>query len=193
MVVAHGTRPDNIPPDPDFLRSRILRARQGTISTIPLPTSPAIKVGLVWTGRPRATLERSIPLEKLLPLAEDPRVVLYSYQYGPGHADISRLHAEPLLHDMAPYIQEEGWVGTGIALMEMDVLITVCTSVAHFAGAVGVPTWLLLSADPFWIWGRDGSTTAWYPSMRLFRQVTFGDWSGVIQQARTELSKIADL
>ena len=74
----------------------------------------------------------------------------------------------------------------------MDVVITVCTSVAHFAGAIGVPTWLLLSADPFWIWGRDGSTTDWYPSMRLFRQDTLGNWSGVITQVRTELTKLAD-
>ena len=192
LAIAHGTRSDNILPDPGFLRRRVLEARRGKACDLPTPPSPAIKVGLVWTGTPRSGMERSVPLELLLPLAADPRVALYSFQFGPGHADIARLHAEPLLHDVEPYIQREGWVGTGLALMEMDVVITVCTSVAHFAGAIGVPTWLLLSADPFWIWGREGSTTAWYPSMRLFRQELSGIGAPSSLRVRTELAKLAD-
>ena len=111
LVMAHGTCPDNIPPDPGFLRRRILRAREEKTCTIPIPALPALKVGIVWTGNPRPMLERSIPLELLLPLADDPDITLYSFQYGTGHADIARLQAEPLLHDMAPYIQREGGSG----------------------------------------------------------------------------------
>jgi hypothetical protein len=190
----HGTRPDNIPADPGYLRERILEARKGTTINLPSPNLPSLKVGIVWTGNPeqRRNHDRSIPLEELLPLAEDPRIVFYGFQCGPGRADIARLRAENLICDLGGEIEKEGWVGTGVALMEMDVVITVCTSVAHFAAAIGVPTWVMLCADPYWIWGQDGQTTPWYPSARLFRQVTIGDWRHVINNLRTALNKLAD-
>lgn len=190
----HGTRPDYIPPDPGYLRQRILQAREGTKLNLPMPNLPSLKVGVVWTGNPeqRRNHDRSIPLGDLLSLAEDPRIVLYSFQCGTGRADISNLHADHLLCDLGAEIEKEGWVGTGIALMEMDVVITVCTSVAHFSAAIGVPTWVLLCADPYWIWGQDGVTTPWYPEARLFRQAAIGDWRGVITNLRTALGKLAD-
>jgi hypothetical protein len=190
----HGTRPDYIPDDPGYLRDRIQQACEGTKLNLPIPNLPSIKVGIVWTGNPeqRRNHERSIPLADLLRLAEDPRITLYSFQCGVGRADINRIHAGDLVCDLGSDIEKEGWVGTGVALMEMDVVITVCTSVAHFAAAIEVPTWVILCADPYWIWGRDGSTTPWYPNARLFRQTTIGDWRGVIQNLRTALGKLAD-
>jgi len=76
--------------------------------------------------------------------------------------------------------------------MEMDLLLTVCTSVPHLAGAIGVPTWTMLCADPYWVWTRNGDTTPWYPGMRLFRQQRLGDWTSVIDEVRIALSTLAD-
>ncbi len=190
----HGSMPNYVPDDPGLLRQRIARSREKTHCNLPKPTLPSLKVGLVWTGNPTQTRnhDRSIPLEMLLPLAEDPRIMLYSFQCSPGQSDMERLGAGDLICDLGPGLEKEGWVGTGLALLEMDLLITVCTSVPHLAGALGVPTWVMLCADPYWVWSRSGDTTPWYPSLKLFRQHRLGDWTPVINEVRTELSKLAD-
>lgn len=190
----HGTTLANVPPDPGLLLKRILHARKNSACNMPKPGLPSLKVGLCWTGNPEQVrnLDRSIPLEMLLPLTEDPRVVFYSFQCSPGCNDLQRLMAGDLLCDLSADLESNGWVGTGMALMEMDLLITVCTSVPHLAGALGVPTWTMLCADPYWVWARHGDTTPWYPGMRLFRQRTLGDWKPVIADVKAELSKLAD-
>lgn len=191
----HGTTPSTIPSDPGFLRKRILMARETTKCNLPAPKRRSLKVGLCWTGNPTQTrnLDRTIPLELLIPIAEDPRICLYSFQCSPGREDLKRLAAGDLICDLSVDIEREGWVSTGIALMEMDVLVSVCTSVPHLAGAIGVPCWTMLCADPYWIWGRESETTPWYPGMRLFRQRALGDWKPVIAEVRAELSKLADI
>ncbi|WP_068876739.1 MULTISPECIES: tetratricopeptide repeat protein [unclassified Phenylobacterium] len=73
----------------------------------------------------------------------------------------------------------------------LDHVITVDTAVAHLAGSLGAPTWLLLPTSADWRWGRTESTSAWYPSMRLFRQRVAGDWTGVVDEVRTELARTA--
>lgn len=190
----HGTTPDNIPADPGLLRKRILKGQEGTRVNLPLPGMPSLKVGLCWTGNPEQTrnIDRTVPLEMLLPLTEHPRIVFYSFQCSPGNRDLSRLCAGDLICDLSPELEKEGWVGTGMALMEMDLLLTVCTSVPHLAGALNVPTWIMLCADPYWIWGKKTTTTPWYPSVRLFRQPTLGDWTPVLADVRAELEKLAD-
>lgn len=190
----HGTTPTNIPPDPGLLKQRVTIQAANTRCNLPRPELPSIKVGLCWTGNPEQTrnLDRSIPLDLMMPLTEDPRLVFYSFQCSPGNADLKRLAAGDLICDLSKDLEAEGWVGTGMALMEMDVLVSVCTSVVHMAGAMGIPCWTLLCADPYWIWSRSGTTTPWYPKMRLFRQRTLGDWTPVIDEVRSELSKLAD-
>lgn len=190
----HQSTQDNIPPDPGLFRKRILDARTRTTVAIPTPTMPSLKVGICWTGNPQQArnFDRSIPLELLLPLAEHPKVIIYSFQGSPGQSDIKRLHAGDLFCDLGPQIEKEGWVGTGIALMEMDLIITVCTSIAHLAGVLQIPTWTMLCGDPYWVWQRSGDTTPWYPSMKLFRQRKLGEWQPVIDQVRSELSQLAD-
>jgi hypothetical protein len=71
---------------------------------------------------------------------------------------------------------------TALLLDQLDLLISVDTSVAHLAGALGKPVWLLLPEVPDWRWGLEGETTPWYPGMRVFRQTQRGDWAGVMMR-----------
>lgn len=191
----HGTTLDHVPPDPGLLKKRVMIQKANTKLNLPTPDLPSVKVGICWTGNPEQTrnLDRSVPLEMMLQLTEDPRLVFYGFQCSPGNADLKRLAATDLICDLSAEIEAEGWVGTGMALMEMDVLVSVCTSVVHMAGAIGVPCWTLLCADPYWIWSREGTTTPWYPGMRLFRQRKLGEWRPVLDEVRSELSKLADI
>ncbi|EDY18434.1 TPR repeat protein [Chthoniobacter flavus Ellin428] len=72
-------------------------------------------------------------------------------------------------------------------MSELDLIITVDTAVAHLAGAMGKRVWTLLPFVPDWRWGLHGDTTPWYPTMRLFRQKSAGDWEEVIERVRAEL------
>jgi hypothetical protein len=85
--------------------------------------------------------------------------------------------------------QYESFMTTAAAIKALDLVIAVDTSTAHLAGALGVPTWLLLSFDPDFRWGLNGERSLWYPSMRIFRQRKFRDWNGVIADVADELSK----
>jgi hypothetical protein len=130
------------------------------------------RVGIVWKGGawdPR----RDVPLPLLRRLAGLPGVQLYSLQGGPAAA----------LADAVPATLTD--IGTinhaATRILELDLVISVDTMVAHLAGALGRPVWTLLHADCDWRWGRDSDQAPWYPTMRLFRQKSAGKWDGVIE------------
>lgn len=180
--------PDNVIPDPGLLRQRAERDR-GSVN-FPEPHLPSLKVGICWTGNPAQdrNFERSVPLESLLPLAEDPRVTLYSLQV--GSKDITRLGANQLVCDLTQDIDGK-LARTAAVMLHLDLVITVCTSVAHIAGALGVPTWVMLCHNPYWVWLTERSDSVWYPSARLFRQPTPGDWGSVVSDMRAQLGLLA--
>jgi FkbM family methyltransferase len=80
-------------------------------------------------------------------------------------------------------------VETAAVLKNLDLLITCDTAIAHVAGALGVPVWLLLGYVPDWRWGRSGSSTVWYPTMELFRQKAVGEWGGVLEEVAQALER----
>ncbi|MDR3413133.1 MAG: tetratricopeptide repeat protein [Formivibrio sp.] len=148
-----------------------------------------LRIGLVWQGNPRHSndRQRSLPGPELLaPLWSIPGTVFVSLQ----KSNENEMAApRPLLQLGAALVD---FSDTAAILSHLDLLISVDTAVAHLAGALGVPCWLLLPArNTDWRWLRERSDSPWYPGMRLFRQQTPGDWVAVIERIRHYLSKFA--
>ncbi|NJN85700.1 MAG: tetratricopeptide repeat protein [Leptolyngbyaceae cyanobacterium SL_7_1] len=153
----------------------------------PLTAPPGtLKVGIVWAGNPnhRSDRHRSCPFHHLLPLLQQPGVTFYSLQVGRS-ADLAPHLDSLVLYDLSPELQD--FADTAAAIAPLDLVITVDTAVAHLAGALGKPVWILLSYAPDWRWLLDRSDTPWYPTARLFRQPQAGDWTTVIAQVITAL------
>lgn len=151
--------------------------------------SPRLQVGLVWAGNPRQLNDRrrSLPPEKLLPLFRTPNVDFHSLQVRPEGGPPAFLTQAGLVDRTASITD---FADTAALLQQLDLVITVDTSVAHLAGALGRPTWTLLAFVADWRWGLKGEDTPWYPSMRLFRQPALGDWDAVIRRVGEELSTL---
>lgn len=185
----HGTTPDNVYPDPGLIREQGLLHKKSC--NLPEPLTPGIKVGIVWSGGQamKRNIERSVPFEVMMRLAEAPNVQLYSLQF--GNNDLWNYGAEIFIRDMSRDIGPMGFCGTAAAMLNLDLVITACTASAHLAGALGVPCWTLLCANPYWVWLRDREDSVWYPNTRLFRQRTMYDWAPVFDDVRSELEEFA--
>ncbi|MBD2096647.1 tetratricopeptide repeat protein [Trichocoleus sp. FACHB-591] len=157
--------------------------------TLVAPPATQLKVGLVWSGNPSHphNQQRSCPLQQFLPLLELPGVAFYSLQKGPQIADLAQLPSTAI-QDLSPQLQDFG--DTAAAIAQLDLVIAIDTSVAHLAGALGKPVWLLLDTSPDWRWLTDREDSPWYPTMRLFRQTTAGNWPEVIERVSQALQKL---
>ena len=107
---------------------------------------------------------RSSGLAAFLPVVRTPGIAFYSVQKGERSHDLRQLPPDCTVHDLDALIQ--GYGDTALLLDSLDLLISVDTAVAHLAGALGKPVWLLLPEVPDWRWGLEGETSPWYPSMR---------------------------
>ncbi len=172
MEIPHALRVTSIPNRVPYLRIPYAPQLE--------PDERAARVGIVWQGGgwdPR----RDVPWPLLRRLAGLPGVRLYSLQGGPAAA---------LAQAVPAAFMDIGTIKhAATRILELDLIISVDTMAAHLAGALGRPVWTLLHADCDWRWGRDGDQTAWYPSMRLFRQKTAGEWDGVIAEVCAALTK----
>ena len=151
-----------------------------------LPASARLRVGLCWRGNPRNARNgrRSLSLSELVPLLAADGAEFYSLQLGPSEAE-RRLLAEHGVRDLSPDLND--LADTAAAIRALDVVVSVCTSVAHLAGALGAPLELLLSAAADWRWLREREDSPWYPTARLHRQTRLGDWSGPVTRVRLAL------
>lgn len=147
---------------------------------------PRPRIGLVWSGSPGNTNDRnrSLSVAALAPLLTRTDIAWFSLQKGDAAGQMM-----PGMIDLAPALVD--FVETAAALAHLDMVITVDTSVAHLAGAMGKPTWVLLPFAPDWRWLLKRVDSPWYPTMRLFRQPTPGDWASVIQRIKAELCQIS--
>ncbi len=160
---------------------------------LPIPLGTKLKVGLVWAGRPTHAnnRHRSMSLESLMPLAAVPGVTLYALQAGPHAKDIHKEAHPVLVGDLSPYLKD--FVDTARVIQQLDLVVAVDTSVAHLAGALGKPVWVLIPYAPDWRWLRNGAETPWYPTMRLFRQSEPRRWDDVVERVAIELGELAAL
>ncbi len=144
-----------------------------------------LRVGLVWAGNPRHSNDRrrSMPAAALRHLLAERRAAFVSLQTGPSAADVAEL---PGVLDVSGKLVD--WAATAAVIGALDLVITVDTAVAHLAGALGIPVWLMLPAAPDWRWMLDREDTPWYASMRLFRQTTPGDWGEVVARVKRALA-----
>ncbi|HEX7241539.1 MAG TPA: tetratricopeptide repeat protein, partial [Longimicrobiaceae bacterium] len=151
----------------------------------------ALKVGLVWGGRtPNANLaRRSVPLALMERLAEVPGVRLYSLQKGDAEGELAGSPLAGRVVDLAPEIGD--FVDTAAAIARLDLVVTIDTSVAHLAAAMGKRTWVLLIHAADWRWLLDREDSPWYPSARLFRQRAPGDWAEVVERVAAELRALS--
>ena len=177
-----GTTLDNIPGTVPYLTAP-------SQSGVELPATKGVfRIGLTWHGSGSHNPDRrSVPFEQLLPLLEQERTMFFSLQLGDASHDPARADAENKLADLSPLMDD--FASTAALIEQLDLVITIDTAVAHLAGALGKPTWLLLSAAPDWRWMLGRSDSPWYPSMRLFRQAKLGDWSDPLAKLRAELAR----
>jgi len=148
-------------------------------------------VGVCWASGPSNTYRRrSITLEALAPLGEVSGVQFISLQKGPPAAEVTRPPHGMELHDFAE--DQHDFADTAAIIENLDLVISVDTAVAHLAGALGKPVWLLNCFDPCWRWLQNRDDSPWYPSLRQFRQPTPGDWPSVIGRARDAVQRLVE-
>jgi tetratricopeptide (TPR) repeat protein len=146
-----------------------------------------LNVGLCWAGKPshKNDRNRSSALHHFASLLDLPGTDFISLQKGPAAQDIQDLSLSPLLRDMGSGFRD--FADTAAVLRDLDLIITVDTSVAHFAGAMARPVWVLLPYAPDWRWMLRRDDCPWYPSMTLFRQTSPGDWPELFTRVRQAL------
>ena len=186
LPLIFGTTGDTVPAEipyirPDALKSSAWGARID---------GPGLKVGLVWAGRPEHQNDhnRSCRLDTFLPLSRVPGVRLYSLQKGPAESQI----ADSALRDAIVHLGPEllDFSDTAAALSHLDLLVSVDTSVAHLAGAMARPVWVLLPPIPDWRWMLDREDSPWYPTVRLFRRAADQGWDAVMARVALQLREV---
>lgn len=177
-------------PDPErqaFWRGRLDAAVRAT--SIP----PLLRLGLVWAGNPghRGDRLRSQRLGNFRSVLAVPGVQVFAVQLGVGRQDLADFAAPANFVDLGPDIHD--FADTAAILAQLDLVISVDTSVAHLAGALGRPVWIILPWVPDWRWMMVRNDSPWYPTARLFRPSHPTDSEGVFRQLETALREMRAL
>ena len=183
LPFAMGTTLSNIPP-PATIRASDAKIREWGER---LGSPSALRVGVAWAGNPQHVSDhrRSIPQDRLAPLLESP-VEFHVLQK--EHVEGIR-ERFPKVHLWTREL--EAFDDTAALIAELDLVVTIDTSVAHLAAAMGKPVWILLANVPDFRWLLGRAVTPWYPTVRLFRQERRDDWEGVLAEVRAELAQLS--
>jgi len=156
------------------------------------PYRGQLNVGIAWNGDPIGLRNpyKSIPIRMLAHLAGVSGVRFFSLQKGDAARDTALVAGSMDLVDLSPQISD--FADTAAIMDSLDLIISICTSVAHLSGALGRPTWTLLSEPADWRWLENREDTPWYPTMRLFRQPRQGDWASVVEAVKLGLADLAE-
>jgi hypothetical protein len=152
----------------------------------------ARRVGIVWAGRATHNNDanRSTTLTELGPIAELEGIALVSLQKGRGQAAIAAYFGRAPLLNAGAMVAD--FCDTMAAIETLDLVLTVDTAVAHLAGAMRKPVWIMLPYAPDWRWLLDRDDSPWYPTARLFRQPRAGDWRSVVRRVADGLLQLND-
>lgn len=158
-----------------------------TIEVILPATTKKFKIGFAFTGSKehQKNTERSIPLALWQPLFNNTNIQFYNLQK--DDVDDSDVLSKEII-DLKDLMVD--FNHTAALIMQLDLIITADTAVAHLAGALGKPVWILISALPDWRWMRHRNDSPWYPSVRLYRQRSFRDWVDVIERVNIDLKEL---
>lgn len=184
---AFHTRPDNIPASPSYLRVPD-KASSNWLDRLQAVAPDSFRIGITWVGRKEHNYDarRSLAFKQLGPLLNDTRITWVSLQKRrqgdtppPVPAGVEWLDWTGELADFAD---------TAALVSNLDLVLSIDSAMVHLAGALGVPVWMMDRFDNEWRWLRHREDSPWYPSLRIFRQPTFGDWSGVIARVAQALA-----
>lgn len=183
------TRLDTIPSNVPYIKAnpfRIAHWRDRLSATLPAGVK---RIGLAWTGRPTHPNDRrrSMPLAHLLMLADVGRAAFVSLQKPMPARDIDVASRFPCMTDIAEDLRDFG--ETAAVIENLDLVVTVDTSIGHLAGALGRPAWILIPKAADWRWMVDREDSPWYPSVKLFRQQKPGDWNLPLSRLRQALGE----
>lgn len=172
--------PETLPPPYPHLPERVAGALP-----VDLPQDGELRVGLLWAAS-EWDPSRSIAVQLLRPLLRVAGIRFFSLQQGAAgaHPLVAQLGIEPLSRHTADV------VAAAAAVLELDLVITVDNMLAHLAGTLGRPAWVLLKHEADWRWMEDRSDSPWYPGMRLFRQTRAGDWQEVVERVAAALAEL---
>lgn len=150
----------------------------------------SLRIGLVWAGSPLHPHEiwRAIPLEQLAPLTKVEGTAFYSLQMGAPASQVKQLG--PSVHLIDLQDQQKDFADTAAIVANLDLVISIDTSVAHLAGGLGKPVWIVLARSSDWRWFLEREDSPWYPTARLFRQATLGNWQDVVARVEQELREL---
>jgi hypothetical protein len=153
--------------------------------------APPLRIGIAWAGNPRykADHQRSVKLRTLLPLLRLPNINWISLQKGAAAEQLGDLPGDVLVRDGSS--RDRDLAETAALIAQLDLVITTDTCIAHLAGALAKPVWILLPHLSDWRWMQQMDATPWYPTAWLLRQSSPGDWAGVVERVLAELSGIS--
>jgi tetratricopeptide (TPR) repeat protein len=185
-----GTRLDTIPRELAYLHAEPRRTATWRARLDDLMPSGFRRVGIAWAGRPTHNndLNRSMRLGEFAPIAALEGVALLSLQKGEGQKAIAEYYGRAPLFNLGAEVDD--FLDTMSIIDLLDIVVTVDTAIAHLAAAMGKPVWILLPLAPDWRWLLERADSPWYPSARLFRQRSAGDWSGVMRDVAKALSEL---
>jgi hypothetical protein len=183
-----GTTMESIPADVPYLQAEPALA---AVWLDRLAAYPGLKVGVVWRGSPthKNNHNRSMTPEQFSDFLDLDGMTVVNLQKDAGADEIRALGITGPFLDAGPLLND--FADTAACLVNLDLVVTVDTSVCHLAGALGVPVWTLIPFAPDWRWLLKREDNPWYPTLRLFRQPAIGDWQSVVKQVDAALHELA--
>lgn len=189
MPLAFGTTGQSIPAEAAYLRAEPDRVASWARRI----GNRGFKVGIAWQGNPHSKADRgrSVGLENFTALSAIRNVRLISLQVADGTEQLGDAPGELRVETLGDGFDEgpDGFIDTAAVIANLDLVVTVDTSIAHLAATLGKPAWVALKYSPDWRWLLERSDSPWYPTVRLFRQESIGDWSKVFADMAAALAE----